>query len=234
MLNQLEPLYRKINYNFKEPKLLVNALTHRSLGANNNERLEFLGDSLLNLMIAEALFQRFPQAPEGELSRLRAYLVKGETLAKVALELDLGAFVQLGSGELKSGGFRRASILADCVEAMLAAIYLDSDFETCRGVVLDLYQSRLNNQDIFDNVKDPKTILQEWLQGERLKLPAYSLEEVTGEQHNQKFHVSCEIESLSLKSVGSGTTRRKAEKVAAKEMLLLIKELPKKKRKKLR
>lgn len=215
----LHPLFKLIDYEFKDKTLILNALTHRSLGAKNNERLEFLGDSVLNFVIAEALYQRYPDSLEGDLSRLRAYLVKGEMLSEIAREFSLGNYVQLGQGELKSGGFRRDSILADCVEAMIAAVLLDSGFESCRHVILTIYKKRLEQTINFESLKDPKTQLQEKLQSKNIKLPNYQLIKVSGEQHNQVFEVACKVASLNLESTGKGTTRRKAEKDAALNML---------------
>ncbi len=215
----LQPLYQLIGYQFQDKRLILNALTHRSRGAKNNERLEFLGDSVLNFVIAEALYQRYPESLEGDLSRLRACLVKGETLSEVARELSLGDYVQLGQGELKSGGFRRASILADCLEAMIAAVLLDSDFEACKQVILTVFAKRLVGDINFESLKDPKTQLQERLQSKNINLPEYRLIQVSGEQHNQIFEILCVVKSLDLKSVGKGTTRRKAEKNAAQQML---------------
>ena len=157
-------LYSKLNYTFKNVSLLQHALTHRSVGACNNERLEFLGDSILNMVIANALFHKFPEASEGDLSRIRASLVKGDILADIANDLKLGDYLRLGQGELKSGGFRRASILADTVEAIFAAIYLDSDLTTCQTIILHVYNSRLKDLAITDRIKDPKTELQEYVQ----------------------------------------------------------------------
>lgn len=219
----LEPLYKIIGYEFVDKKLILNALTHRSRGLKNNERLEFLGDSVLNFVISEALYARYPDALEGDLSRLRAFLVKGETLSDIARELLLGNFVQLGQGELRSGGFRRDSILADCVEAMIAAILLDSNFETCKKVILSIYKTRLEGEINFNSLKDPKTQLQEQLQSKNIQLPDYQLLKVSGEQHNQIFEIKCCVSSLKLTSIGKGTTRRKAEKNAAKRMLAQLK-----------
>lgn len=215
-LNYLE---KAIAYQFKDKALLKSALTHRSLGSNNNERLEFLGDSILSLVITQALFERYSNSSEGELSRLRSFLVKGETLADISRELNLGDYVQLGQGELKSGGFRRGSILADCFEAMIAAIFLDAGFDQARKTVLGIYQSRLINKDIFNHLKDPKTKLQEYLQGKKHSLPSYEVISITGEQHNQKFEVYCRVKALALETIGIGSTRRKAEKQAAEKML---------------
>lgn len=215
-------LYKRLYYTFQNKDYLVNAMTHRSKGSNNNERLEFLGDSILNFLIADALYESYPEAPEGELSRLRSYLVKGETLAEIARELDLGQYLRLGQGELRSGGFRRESILADCFEALIAAIYLDADMLQCKAVLNRIYKDRLSDKSLRSHSKDPKTELQEYLQGKKLPLPVYSLSKVEGEQHQQKFTVECHVEPLNLKSIGYGESRRKAEKEAA---IALIKQL---------
>ncbi|MCW8196462.1 ribonuclease III [Proteobacteria bacterium 005FR1] len=209
-------LMRRLGYEFRDQALFELALTHRSRGAVNNERLEFLGDSLLNTIVAEALFHRFPKAREGELSRLRSQLVKGETLAGIGRELELGECLSLGEGELKSGGFRRASILADAVEALIAAIYLDSgDLETCRHYVMRWYGSRLDTVSLGKTSKDPKTTLQEFLQARGEPLPEYELSEVSGEAHAQTFTISCRVSLLPEPVVTSGNNRRQAEKKAA-------------------
>ncbi len=180
IIKSVTELARKLNYTFKDESLAELAVTHRSHGKRNNERLEFLGDSILNFVIAEALFKRFPEAKEGQLSRLRAQLVKGETLAEIAREMKLGDYLKLGSGELKSGGFRRDSILADAVEAIIGAIYLDSDMDVCRGYVLRWYKERLEQTNLQNTQKDSKTRLQEFLQSRRVALPEYELMSVEG------------------------------------------------------
>lgn len=216
-------LIQRLGYNFRDESLLDLALTHRSRGAANNERLEFLGDSLLNMFVAEALFHRFPSAREGELSRLRAQLVKGETLAEIAREFNLGDYLVLGEGELKSGGFRRATILADTVEALLAAIYLDSgDFHICRERVLEWYGSRIDNVAVGDKAKDPKSALQEFLQARGEPLPEYEVTGTSGEAHARLFTVSCRVSLLSEPIVTDGNNRREAEKKAAAEALKLL------------
>lgn len=216
-------LVQRLGYTFQNENLLDLALTHRSFGAANNERLEFLGDSLLNMIVAEALFHRFPNAREGELSRLRAQLVKGETLAEIARDLDLGDSLRLGEGELKSGGFRRATTLADTVEALLAAIYLDSgDLETCRERILAWLGKRIDNVSLGESAKDPKSALQEFLQARGEPLPHYDVTEVSGEAHAQIFTVSCRVSLLSRAVVASGRSRREAEKKAAAEALKLL------------
>lgn len=216
---QLERLQRKLGYQFRQIDYLKQALTHRSAGAKNNERLEFVGDSILNFAIGKALYDKFPKANEGELSRMRASLVREQTLAIVARHLELGEHIRLGAGELKSGGFRRESILSDCVEAIIAAIYLDSGFETALECISRWYQDLLAEMKPGEAQKDPKTRLQEYLQGKRLKLPEYQVIEIKGEAHNQTFTVSCKVERLAEAVIGSGTSRRKAEQNAAEQVL---------------
>ena len=219
-------LLSQLGYSFKTKTLFQLALTHRSSGNQNNERLEFLGDSLLNTIIAEALFQRFPHLKEGQLSRLRASLVKGETLAELAREFSLGDSLKLGEGELKSGGFRRASLLADALEAIIAAIYLDSDFTTCRQCVLQWFATRLVRLNPDETPKDPKSQLQELLQGKGLPLPEYTVVSTDGAAHNQTFTVTCQVSLLPDNVVKKGSSRRSAEKAAAKEALARINDLP--------
>ncbi|HIF9094106.1 TPA: ribonuclease III [Photobacterium damselae] len=208
-------LQRKLGYQFNNSELMTLALTHRSANGTHNERLEFLGDSILSFVIADDLYHRFPNVDEGDMSRMRATLVRGKTLAELGREFELGDHLLLGPGELKSGGFRRDSILADCVEAIIGAIYLDSDIEKVRSIVLDWYQSRLETIQPGVNQKDPKTRLQECLQGRRLPLPAYTVTKVHGEAHNQEFTVQCEVTGLDKPVVGKGGSRRKAEQAAA-------------------
>ncbi|MFV8571657.1 ribonuclease III [Marinobacter sp. SBS5] len=215
----LDQLQRRIGYQFKDPERLLLALTHRSYGNQNNERLEFLGDSIVNMVIAEHLFLKFEAAREGQLSRLRARMVKGVTLAEIGREFQLGHYLRLGSGELKSGGFRRESILADAVESIIGAIYLDSDFYTCREQVLRWFTERLAGLDVQDTQKDPKTRLQEYLQSRQFPLPQYEVISVDGEAHNQTFHVSCTLSSLDRKTTGTGSSRRIAEQQAARSAL---------------
>jgi len=223
-MNQIavDKLERKIGYSFSNREYLVQALTHRSMGGAHYERLEFLGDSLLGMFIAEALFDQFPKSSEGDLSRMRATLVRGQTLAEIAREFELGDHLRLGPGELKSGGFRRDSILADAVEAIIAAVYIDRDIDACKTLVLRWYQQRLQQIEPGNNQKDPKTQLQEWLQGRRLPLPVYEVLEVTGQAHNQKFTMSCQVEGVQQQLIGSGTSRRKAEQDAAQKTLEII------------
>ena len=200
--------------------LLEQALTHRSYSRQlNNERLEFLGDSILNLIISNHIYQRFSSADEGDLSRIRASLVKQETLAQVARQFDLGDYIHLGGGELKSGGFRRASILADVLEALIGAIYLDSDYAQAETTVLHLFQEQLNNTDAGASLRDPKTRLQEYLQAKKNSLPSYQVEQITGKSHDQVFTVSCKLGELDLQSNGKGSSRKKAEQQAAQNIL---------------
>jgi ribonuclease-3 len=213
---------RCFGYVFSRPGLCYAAVTHRSAGADHNERLEFLGDSILNCCVARLLFDAHPEADEGALSRLRATLVSGETLAQVALHLGLGEHVRLGPGELKSGGFRRASILADTLEAILGAIFLDSGFDAAAAVVGRLRADRLSAMPAADLLKDPKTRLQERLQGHGLALPVYTLTAVTGDAHAQSFTVTCEVPIFELAAVGEGVSRRRAEQLAAAKLLELL------------
>lgn len=207
-------------YRFRQSQLLEQALTHRSFSrSRNNERLEFLGDSILNLVISNAIFSQFADASEGELSRIRAGLVNEACLAQVAREIDLGEMIKLGSGELKSGGFRRDSILSDALEAVIAAIYLDSDYAHAEQTVLHLYRQRLQQIDPGAIDKDPKTRLQELLQARGLRLPIYRVVETRGKSHNQVFTVSCTVGDLELVSEGKGASRKKAEQQAAHSLL---------------
>jgi len=217
--SRLDDLCRKLDYRFSDEALLEQALTHRSVGKHNNERLEFLGDSILSFVISTDLYQRFPEIDEGRLSRIRASLVKGETLAKLAAELSLGDYLHLGSGELKSGGFRRASILADALESIFGAVYLDSDIATIERLILHLFENRLQQLDPGMALKDPKTRLQEYLQAQQQPLPIYEVVEVRGKSHNQHFIVSCRVETLPEAVLAEGSSRRKAEQQAAEEAL---------------
>jgi len=215
----VERLSRVLGHAFEDLELLDQALTHRSAGARNNERLEFLGDALLGQFIAEALYFRHPQADEGQLSRLRAGIVKKESLAIVARSLDLGDYLQLGPGELRSGGHSRDSILADAVEAIIAAVYLDGGVQATKSLVLRLFEPCLQAQDQDKPLKDPKTRLQELLQSRSQVLPEYGIIKVGGSQHSQVFDVFCSVQSLHEETRGSGTSRRKAEQQAAERML---------------
>ena len=219
MQTNLPRLCRRLDYEFKTLALLKQALTHRSASNKHNERFEFLGDSILSMVISHALFERFPDENEGQLSRLRAHLVKGEMLASIALELELGDYLYLGQGELKSGGFRRASTLADALEAIFAAIYFDGGLSAAEHVILKLFHSRLNDSDLKDTLKDPKTQLQEYLQSKKLPLPEYTLTNVLGEEHEQIFYVQCDVPGLNKTTQGHAETRRKAEQIAAKQLL---------------
>jgi ribonuclease-3 len=210
-----ERIARALGHEFAEPALLREALTHRSAGAANNERLEFLGDALLNSIIAIELYRLRPGSPEGELSRLRAALVRGETLAGIAREIGLGEALYMGEGERKSGGHRRASILADAFEAVVGAMFLDSDFEAVRSRVLSLFATRLADLPSADELKDPKTRLQEYLQSRRYSPPAYEVIEVAGADHEQRFTVRCRIEALDCERQATARSRRKAEQQAA-------------------
>jgi ribonuclease-3 len=216
-------LTKKLNYPFTNASLLEKALTHRSVSSQNNERLEYLGDSIVNFVIAEALFKKFTHVSEGQLSRMRAYLVKKETLAIVAQQLGLGEFLHLGSGELKSGGFRRESILADSLEAIIAAIYLDSNLDTCREKILNWFAELLSEISPEISHKDPKTQLQEVLQAKHLDLPDYEIVKTEGKEHNQIFHVVCRIAGLNMEKIGKGSSRRRAEQSAAKQLLQELK-----------
>lgn len=219
---QLEQLQRKLGYQFQQTDYLKQALTHRSAGAKNNERFEFVGDSILNFAIGKALYDKFPKANEGELSRMRASLVREQTLAIIARQLELGDYLRLGSGELKSGGFRRESILSDCVEAIIAAIYLDADLDKALECVYRWYQQLLSEMQPGEAQKDPKTRLQEYLQARRLKLPEYQVIEIKGEAHKQTFTVRCKVEKLTDVIIGHGASRRKAEQNAAEQALQIL------------
>lgn len=211
-------LQQRLGYEFKDPSLLVQALTHRSASSDNNERLEFLGDAILGFSVAEKLFEHFGDADEGRLSRMRAHLVKRDTLASIGSELKLNQHLLLGPGEMRSGGQSRSSTLADAVEAIIAAVYLDSGIEAARSLIARLLGDRLTNSESVLQVKDPKTRLQEFLQSRQLSLPVYEVIEVSGEQHDQMFAVRCCIDAERC-SEGTGASRRKAEQAAAAAML---------------
>lgn len=212
-------LSKKIGYQFSDPNLLIQSLTHRSAKGEHNERLEFLGDSIIGFVIAEALFHRFPNEDEGELTRMRSSLVKGVTLAEVGRQFELGDYLILGPGELKSGGHKRDSILEDAIESIIGAVYLDSDQATCKALILNWFQSRLASIKPGSAQKDPKTRLQEYLQSRKIPLPLYEVIETTGQSHNQQFKVKCTTEVLPKAVVTKGTSRRKAEQAAAKAVL---------------
>ncbi|HLB58177.1 MAG TPA: ribonuclease III [Gammaproteobacteria bacterium] len=220
----MKELSRKLGYSFNDNQLLKIALTHRSSDNENNERLEFLGDSIVNFVIAEALFQQFTDAQEGDLSRWRATLINRDALGELARGFDLGRYLFLGAGELKSGGGQRPSILSCTMEAIIGAIYLDGGFSAVKKCLLRWYEPLLQSLSETSNHKDPKTQLQEYLQSHHISLPIYTVESVEGEAHQQIFVVSCYIESLSQKAVGKGTSRRRAEQAAAGIVLGIIKQ----------
>lgn len=226
LVPQLKKLEAGLGHGFRDPKLLLQALTHRSYSELNNERLEFLGDGLLNAVIALELFNRFGGLKEGELSRLRASLVRQDGLHRVALGLGLGEYLQLGEGELKSGGARRPSILADALEALFGAVFLDAGFDRVRSVILDLYAPLLANLDPQASSKDPKTALQEWLQARRKGLPVYSLVQAEGDAHVQEFEMECAVPGLGLTTRGRGGNRRAAEQQAAQAALAQLTQSP--------
>jgi ribonuclease-3 len=214
-IEKTEQLAKKLHYVFSDIKLLRAAMTHRSSGATNNERLEFLGDSILNFVIAAELYARFSRAREGDLTRLRALLVRGETVAEVAREFGIGEYLSLGIGERKSGGHQRESILADALEAIIGAIYLDSNLEVCRACILGWYESRLNALVPGVSQKDAKTRLQEYMQARHLALPEYHVLNMGGDAHNPMFEVECRFALLQGPFIGIASTRRKAEQNAA-------------------
>jgi len=219
MSSPKEALQTQLGYRFSNPELLDEALTHRSVSGPDNERLEFLGDGILNFVIADELFHRRPDATEGVLSRLRATLVNGRTLAELGRQLDLGPSLRLGGGEMKSGGQRRNSILADAVEALFGAVYLDGGFQASRQAILSLYAERLNTLPTERELKDPKTRLQEHLQAVRRPLPRYEVLDVTGKSHDQLFRVACTLQDDQVSAEGKAGSRRKAEQQAAQVML---------------
>jgi len=216
----LATLTQRLGHQFTSPALLQQALTHRSHGQPNNERLEFLGDSILNCVVAALLYQRFQKLPEGDLSRLRAHLVKEPTLGEIALTLALGEELRLGEGELKSAGWRRPSVLADALEAIIGAVFLDAGFAAAEAVVGRLYAPLLENFDPKSIGKDAKTLLQEYLQGRKLALPEYALTATEGEAHCQTFRVACRIPALDIVAEGEGGSRRAAEQKAAEAAYL--------------
>jgi ribonuclease-3 len=212
-------LDKTLHYRFHDVSLLTQALTHRSANGRNNERLEFLGDAVLDFVISDAVFARRPDASEGDLSKLRASLVKDTSLAKLAADLGVGEHLILGSGERKTGGHRRESILADALEAIFGAVFLDSGFAAATEMIERVYARRLEELPDAEDLRDAKTRLQEWLQARKLSLPEYQLVEATGEAHQQRFIVSCTVGELSQRTEGESTTRRKAEQKAARQML---------------
>ncbi len=222
--HDLARLTKKLGYQFNEPSLLVQALTHRSAKGEHNERLEFLGDSILGFVIAEALYDKFPKHDEGDLTRMRSSLVKGVTLAELARDFDLGECLILGPGELKSGGHRRESILEDAIEAIIGAVYLDSSVERCKALILSWFNERLSLIKPGQEQKDPKTRLQEYLQGRKISLPSYEVIDTTGQSHNQEFTVRCQTSVIKEEVIARGTSRRKAEQAAAQQILVLIEQ----------
>jgi len=215
-------LDKALNYRFRDATLFVQALTHRSASGSNNERLEFLGDAVLDFVISDIVFRIRPEASEGDLSKLRSSLVKDTSLAELASDLGLGEFLILGSGERKTGGHRRESILADALEAIFGAVYLDSGFDASKEIIEHIFSKRLEDLPDAEDLRDPKTRLQEWLQARKLALPDYELANVSGKAHQQKFAVTCTVIELSQTTHGESTTRRKAEQQAAENMLKIL------------
>jgi ribonuclease III len=216
---ELPALQKRLNHSFSNPRLLERALTHRSFTADHNERLEFLGDSVLNLAVSGLLFEKLSQLPEGDLSRVRANLVKQETLFQIASTLGLSACLRLGDGEKRSGGHKRPSILADALEAIIGAVYLDAGFEVAAALVRRLYSGLELNAQMSAMGKDPKTELQEWLQARKMKLPAYRVVATLGEAHKQTFDIECTITETGRSERGIGASRRAGEQAAAAAML---------------
>ena len=220
MRKSTRPLEESLGHEFSDRSLLQQALTHRSAGSHNNERLEFLGDAILGAVIAEDLYRRYPQAREGELSRLRSRLVRRESLTGIGHALDIGQYLSLGGGERRSGGHHRGSILSDAVEAVLGAVYLDSGFEACRDCILTLFNDRLASLSGIEFLKDAKTRLQEYLQSRQLALPEYTVVEESGKAHARSFLVTCTVADVDLAPTqGQGSSRRLAEQQAAERML---------------
>jgi ribonuclease-3 len=219
----IEELQERLQHRFNDPRLLARALTHRSFSSEHNERLEFLGDSVLNLAVASLLYEKLGSLPEGDLSRVRANLVKQETLHRLALELDLSSVLSLGEGEAKSGGHKRPSILADTLEAVIGAVHLDAGYEKAEALVHRLYRNVEINPGMVQAAKDPKTELQEWLQGRKMKLPVYRVAGTLGAAHKQTFNVECEIPELGVVEHGIGASRRAGEQAAAAAALLTLK-----------
>jgi ribonuclease-3 len=222
--NEVKYSVAGVDYRFTDPQLLREALTHKSAGVKNYERLEFLGDSVLGLVVSSRLYELRPDAREGDLSRMRARLVRGVTLTDLALGMGLGKQVNLGEGELKSGGFRRASILADTLEAVFGAVFLDGGYEACRHVITDLFDPLIENLPTYEELKDAKTRLQEWLQARARPLPLYTLQREEGADHAKTFYVSCEIPDDGARIEASGDSRRKAEQAAATLILKVLQE----------
>ncbi|KOR30608.1 hypothetical protein TI04_04915 [Achromatium sp. WMS2] len=225
MKSSVDKLIQRLGYKFTKPDILHQALTHRSVGYPNNERLEFLGDALLGFIIAEALFKQHPQANEGQLSRLRSLLVKKESLAELARLLELGEYLSLGTGEMRSGGHTRDSILSDAMEAVFAAVYLDGGIAAVSQLVMRLYGKQLQKHNPEQVLKDPKTRLQELLQSRGIPLPEYGIPKTCGAPHEQSFRVFCSVAEYSATTEGRGSSRRRAEQHAAKLMLERLKEI---------
>ncbi|KMT64287.1 ribonuclease III [Catenovulum maritimum] len=225
MIDTLNILTKAIGYQFEDRNLLQQALTHRSAKSKHNERLEFLGDSILGFVIAEQLYVQFPKCNEGDLSRMRATLVRGETLVELAHEFKLSDYLILGPGELKSGGHRRNSILEDAVESIIGAVYLEAGMDTAKALILAWYESRLAQLKPGQAQKDAKTQLQEYQQSRQLDLPDYQVDEIKGKDHNQVFSVTCHLNEPELTTKGKGSSRRKAEQEAARAMLNRISSL---------
>jgi len=223
----IEQLEKILNYHFIDNSLLELALTHRSFQGENNERLEFLGDSILNFVIAELLFKKFNLLPEGDLSRLRSQLVKAATLSEIGILLQLGDYLILGEGELKSSGWRRPSILADSVEAIIGAVFMDGGINATTDLITNWFKERIDAIDPNDIQKDSKSILQELLQAKKIALPEYSVVAIEGEAHRQNFKISCSILKLGLSIEGQGSSRKIAEQSAAEEVLKKLKNNPK-------
>lgn len=223
MADALAALQERLQHRFQDPRLLARALTHRSFSSEHNERLEFLGDSVLNLAVAALLYQRLKDLPEGDLSRVRANLVKQDTLHKLAVELALPGLVRLGEGEARSGGHKRPSILADALEAVIGAVYLDAGYPAAEALVHRLFGSLQINPEMPAAAKDPKTELQEVLQGRKMQLPVYRVVATLGAAHKQTFDVECEVAELGLAERGIGASRRAGEQAAAAAMLLVLK-----------
>jgi ribonuclease-3 len=219
MEHRVEALQQRTGYRFTDPALLTRALTHRSYGTDHNERLEFLGDAVLSLVISSLLYQRFGGSDEGDLTRVRAHLVREDSLHRMALQLGLPEILHLGEGEARGGGARRASILADALEALIGATFLDGGFEAASAVVQALFGEIIETTDLASWSKDPKTELQEWLQGRRLPVPVYRIRATRGQAHAQTFEVECAVPALNLTESGEGRSRRAAEQEAARRML---------------
>lgn len=215
-MSDLDKLQRTVKYTFKDTELLTRAVTHRSHGATNNERLEFLGDAILNFVVAETLFNRFTKAREGQLSRMRARLARQQTLAEIARDFGVGDYLIMGSGELKSGGFDRDSILSDTLEAIIGAMFLDGGLDQTRGVIIDWYREHIEELSLSKSQKDPKTRLQELLQSRQANLPQYVIVDTTGQSHDRVFVVECQSKLLDSPVRGTGTSRRAAEQEAAR------------------